>query len=235
MKCNLLLLTLITHVFANAQEYKYQGARIILATNETNQSSMYVYSPPFQAKAIFKDTLAATNLYPEQLMESIISANSQEWIDYNTLGGEERSKKYDKKYFEKRSALDKEKTFLELKSKYTFIFEGNEMAIIKYYYNSQDNKPISGAYVMQKLNNRWFYTSTAFTSDLAFVIMRFQDEKLAQILSGQKTDDAIINDVINKIKDKNGNIRTDKLVNEFNNWYTNNSKLLNYFKDPNAW
>lgn len=218
------------------QDYKYQGSRVILSTNNTGSStSFYVYNPGYLAKAIYKDTLDAKNTFPEQLMESLISANNQKWIDYNTLGGMLNSKKYDKAYFNARNKMNKTKTFLELKAKYIFTFQGNEMAIIKYFYNSPDNKPTSGAYVLQKLGERWFYTSTSFTSDLALVIMRFQEEKLALILKGEKTGNAKIDEVILRLKDANGFISTAKLVNEFNNWYTNNLEILNYFKDANTW
>lgn len=236
MNYKLFILSLLIPVLLNAQDYKYQGNRLILGTNEPGNNSVYLYTPSYLAKPIFTDTLAALNVCPEQLMESIISVNNQKWVDYNTLGGEKASKKYQKEYFDNRKSLNKETTFLELRLKYTFSFQGNEMAIIKYYYHTPVVKPTSGAYVMQKLGKRWYYTSTTFTSDLAIVIMRFQEEKLKKILMGLETDDLKINEVIRKVKDQNGNINTNKLVAVFNDWYTNNnSEMLNYFQDPHAW
>lgn len=236
MNYKLFILFLLIPVFLNGQDYKYQGNRLILSTNEPGNSSVYLYIPSYFAKPIFTDTLAALNVYPEQLMESIISANNQKWVDYNTLGGSKASKKYEKEYFDQKENLNKETTFLELRLKYTFSFQGNEMAIIKYYYHSPEVKPTSGAYVMQKLGKRWYYTSTTFTSDLAIVIMRFQEEKLEKILIGVDTDDIKINEVVHKVRDQNGNINTNKLVAVFNDWYTsNNSEMLNYFQDPNTW
>lgn len=221
---------------AGFSQSAYQGNRIMLATRDQGaESAFYIYDPPFKAKPVFKDTAEAKNQYPEQLMESMISANNQKWVDYNTLGGSTKSRKHDEKYFERVKNAGKESLFLELKAKYTFQYAGNEIAIIKYYLHAPGISPTSGAYVLQRVGARWYYTSTTFTSDLAVLIMRFREEKLKLILKGEIIGDKRTDDVMASVKDAAGNILTDKLVKEFNNWIENNPDYTEYYKDPNTW
>ena len=214
----------------------YKGDRVILAVNNSSvESGFYIYEPVYLAKKIFKDTLEAKNLYPEQLMESLISANNQKWVDYNTLGGSEKSKQYGNNYFENVNKADKGTLFLELKAKYTFQYAGTDMAIIKYFYHAPEIPVMSGAYVMQRIGGRWHYTSMSFTSELAVLIMRFDEKKLSLILQGNPTGDLRINEVINAIKDPAGNIHTEKLVKLYASWATTNPDNITYFKDSKAW
>jgi hypothetical protein len=214
-----------------------KGSRLVLSNSiGMNNASFYIYNPPFSAKAIYADTTKALNQFPEQLMSSIISVTSQQWVNYNTLGGKEKAEKKSQKYFDFIRSMDKDKNYFELRSKMTFSLGTSEFSIIKFYFHTQELPTAqSGAYVMQKVNNKWYSTSTPNTSDLSLMIMRFQEEKLLTILTGKANGNPLNDDLIAKIS-TSGSIDLTLLYNEFSNWYaTNDSKKIEYFIDPKAW
>jgi hypothetical protein len=214
-----------------------KGSRVLLSTSKgLNTVSFYVYNPPFAAKSIYKDTIQAVNKYPEQLMSSVISTLSQEWMDYNTLGGKQKSEKKQKKYFDFISSMDKDQNYFELRSKLMFTLNNDEFAITKFYFHSIElAKPQSGSYVLQKVNGRWYTTSNPATSDLALMIMRFQESKLFSILTMKKDGNKNMDDLIT-LASVNGTVSLDLLIKEFSRWYSDNeTQKLDYFIDQNAW
>lgn len=213
-----------------------EDSEILIAGGNTSDMFFHLYEPPLEVKAIYKDTLQAVNEYPEQLMMSIISAKSQKWVDYNTLGGASKSDKKSGKHFEMVNKMDVEKNFFKLYHKLEFLVDGIPTVIIKFYIILEDSsKPTSGAIVMQKHNNRWYKTSTPFTSRLSLLIMRFRSDLLKKVLIGSRDEENLEN-LFDKMND-DGNINLDRLVNEFYNWYSpvKNDDMLNYFIDKNAW
>ncbi|MFL0094292.1 hypothetical protein [Tenacibaculum maritimum] len=180
---NLWFLLLITYNICFSQNEKL-GSRIILNTNNVSETIFYVYKPSFKAKVIYTNINEAKNAYPEELMSSILSANTQEWVNHNTLGGEKSTEKKDKSFLEKIKKYDKEKTYFELQAKLEFIANGNKMAIVKFYFHQQDkDKPVSGALVMQKNKDKWKLTSKPYTTSMAMVLMVFKPEILKRLLS----------------------------------------------------
>ncbi len=239
IKLILVLAALQVYSYCIAQSSDFdKGGRVILSTLKvTENTSFHIYNPPLKAKAIYKDSIEAGNEYPEQLVSSLISASSQGWIDYNTFGGNSKSEKKDQKYFDFIKSMDIDKNYYELKSKLMFELNGQEYAIIKFYFHTEllpESK--SGAYVMVKDNGRWKYTTTNFTSDLALMVMRFNGEKLQELLRGQNSGNEIVDRVISQITTDTGFIEFTSLYKEFANWYEqDNTEYLNYFIDKNAW
>jgi hypothetical protein len=218
-----------------AQSNDEKGSRIILGSS-ASKASFHVYNPAFLAKKIYTDTLQAINETPEQLMCSLISARSQVWVNYNTLGGEVKAEKRTPAYFEKYNQMDKESNFYELKAKYEFTANGSDYAIVKFYIHFQGMpKPLSACYQLQKLGKRWYYTSADFTADLVVLIMRFDENLLNKVMVGKITGDKPTDDLIKKVHDQNG-LNLNKLNKEFKQWYeSNDTKKLSYFVDKNAW
>lgn len=73
----IIILVCFVSVFIKAQD---NGSMILikLSSDKSNESYFHKYEPPFKAKIIYKDTIQAVNEYPEQLMSSIISENSED-------------------------------------------------------------------------------------------------------------------------------------------------------------
>jgi hypothetical protein len=157
-------------------------------------------------------------------------------MDYNTLGGKQKSEKKQKKYFDFISSMDKDQNYFELRSKLMFTLNNDEFAITKFYFHSIElAKPQSGSYVLQKVNGRWYTTSNPATSDLALMIMRFQESKLFSILTMKKDGNKNMDDLIT-LASVNGTVSLDLLIKEFSRWYSDNeTQKLDYFIDQNAW
>lgn len=233
----ILLIILISTSALGQNTVAEKGSRVLLSTSQDlSNVSFYVYTPPFSAKAIYKDTAEATNKFPEQLMSSVISATSQQWIYYNTLNGKEKAEKKEQKYFDYIKYMDKDKNYFELRSKLSFSLNSSYFTIIKFYFHIQElPKTQTGAYVMQQVNGRWYLTSNSNTSDIALMVMRFQEEKLLYLLKAKPIGDKLMDDLI-KLVAKNESIDFTLLYNEFSSWYDKNeSQKIDYFIDKNAW
>jgi hypothetical protein len=231
------LLIYVASIITNAQTSPFQGDRVILGNQSSMQNLVFTqYKPVFKATMLYKNQNEAKNETPETLVSSIISASTQAWVDYNTFGGAEKSRKITKEALERAKTANKEKVFLNLTSKMTFNANGSEMCIVKFYIHSDGlPKPISGTYLFQKVANRWYHSASPWASNLMIMMMSFDDDKLATILKGKTIGDKIIDNLIVKIVDKKG-INLDKLYIEYDSWYAKNDKIKkDYFLDKNSW
>jgi hypothetical protein len=166
-------------------QVKSQTPNVILGGKEINNVSYYVYDPPFLAKPIFNQLEDVKNNYPEKLMESIISASDQNWVNYNNLNISEIK---DNAFFEKVKKQDKDKNYFELLSKLEFEANNSQMTIIKfnlYIDEKKDSLPLVGTYVCQKVDGIWKRVSTPFTTRLAMVMLVFKQDILKRLLVGK--------------------------------------------------
>lgn len=81
------------------------------AQKQQSQLLYHSYDPPLRITADYNSLTEALNLFPEQLIQSVLSASNQEWIDYNTLGGEEKSTKKDQAYFYRIATMNKDSNY----------------------------------------------------------------------------------------------------------------------------
>ncbi|UZO79836.1 hypothetical protein NBT05_12840 [Aquimarina sp. ERC-38] len=200
------------------------GNRIILNSGNIKNSKYHVYKPPFKAKAIYKNKNEALNLYPEQLMSSILSASNQEWVDYNTLGGSNESDKKGQEHFNKVKTINIDQKYFELQSKLEFIANNFQMAIVKFYYHQPNKKPIAGSIVMQKQEDIWKTTSTPYTTKIAMALMVFKPEIFGRILLGEGINEmeyALINDVTDNNGFSFNKLMKRKLSEIEKNYFTN--------------
>lgn len=86
MKKLFLLLLLFLTISIYSQNNKLGYPVTLIAEGNQNNAAFMVYSPPLKIKALYTDSLQAKNQLPEELIMSVLSANSQEWINYNYLG-----------------------------------------------------------------------------------------------------------------------------------------------------
>lgn len=225
-------------LFAQTNQFAKGGRVLVNSVKEMGESFYYIYEPSFLAKPIYNDTTEAENIYPEQLMISTISANSQEWINYNTYGGEVRAEIKDERFFEHVKNMNLDSNYFELRSKIQFILDNEQYAIIKFFiYSELLDDPKSGAYVMIKdTDGRWKKTINNFTSNLALMMMRFQEEKLRAILFFDEENNPLMQALLNKISVAEGVVDFSLLYKEFSRWYSDNDEgNLKYFIDENAW
>lgn len=210
-------------------------SNLILGYSETQEMYFHEYTPALKIKADYTELSQVTNQYPEQLIQSVLSARNQAWVDYNTLGGAEKSAKLLPAHFDKVLAMNKDLNYFELAHKMTFNVGNIPTAVIKFYFNQENEKPLSGCYVMQFVNGRWQKTGHPSLSVLSIAFMRFKTEVIRDVISGRTTDDAIL-----KLRGRvttNGVLDLTKLEKEFSSWYspTKDINKLKLFTDPKAW
>lgn len=233
MKKNKVLLFLILCVakFGYTQEVY---PNIILGYSAKKEISFYQYVPVLKIKADYKSIKEAENKYPEQLVQSILSASSQNWVDYNTLGGASKSRKKEVSHFQRVLSMDKEKNYFELHHKIVFNIGNVPTAIIKLFIYQETQEPISAAFVMQFVDNRWQKTSHPATSDLSIIVMRLKSNVLRGLILGSS--DKNIKELRKRVS-TNGLLDTEKLINEFSNWYSpqRDETKITLFIDPKTW
>lgn len=235
------LLTCILTVFLSApalfaQKNQHEGYRTIIAgAMQLEDAHFHVYEPPFIARAIYQDTTEAVNRYPEQLVSSVLAADNQAWVNYNTLGGQGEDKTDE--HFQKVAAMNKEECYYELRSKLTFTHEEKQVAVIKFYIHLTDlPKPVSGSITLQKVGERWYVSPLPNTSDIYTTMRRFQSDKLLQIMKGESDGSAMMNELIATTRSASGSFDMNLLVEAYYDWKRNQRQPeIDYFMDPNAW
>ena len=166
------------------------GARIILSAKNLTESKFYVYEPYFKAKKIYSNFSEVSNASPEELLSSVLSADSQEWVNFNTLGGEEEADIKTKEHFENVKGYDESKTYFELQAKLDFVANGNKMAIVKFYFHEEKREePMAGALVMQETPKGWKVTSKPYTTTMAMALMVFKPKVMYRIITNKPIND----------------------------------------------
>ncbi|SHJ83086.1 hypothetical protein SAMN04487911_1425 [Arenibacter nanhaiticus] len=226
-----LLLLLVTLTIGAQTDY----SNMILSYSENREIFFHKYEPNLIIKAEYSSITEAENNYPEQLIQSILSATNQEWINYNTLGGAEKATEQNQSHFDRVLTMDKNKNFFKLHHKLTFTIGNIPTAIIKFFIHQEENEPVSGAVVMQKVDGRWQHTSNPTLSTLSIIVMRLKTTVLQGILLNDSEDKDII--ALSKRVSSESGLDLQKLEDEFMSWY--NPELDRYkiemFIDPKAW
>ena len=75
------IILIISSISCFAQE---EYSNILLSYSETQDIFYYKYNPEFIIYADYKSQSEAINEHPEQLIQSVLSATNQEWVNYNT-------------------------------------------------------------------------------------------------------------------------------------------------------
>jgi len=231
------LLIIIFVTFSNiiVLSQQQESSNILLSYSQNQEIYYYEYQPKLKIKATLTQQSDVKNEYPEELIQSVFSARNQEWIDYNTLGGAEKSDKKSEKHFNHIKKMDKDKNYFELHHKVTFNLDGVKTSIIKFFLIQENKTPISGAMLMQKINNRWYVTSRSDMSMFVIMIMRLKSDALEGIIFGDSDNKEII-DFYHKVSDKNGVLNLSSFEKEFFDLYLpENKEKLNLFIDPKTW
>ena len=238
MMKNMLALFLIVFLLVSVSraQDQYKGHRTIIAgAVQLKAARFHVYTPPFIARAIYQDTIEAVNQYPEQLISSVLAADDQAWVNYNTLGGQGEEKT--EEHFQKVATMNKEECYYELRSKLTFAHEGKQIAMIKFYVHLTDlPKPVSGSITLQKVGERWYVSPLPNTSHIYTTIRRFQSDKLLQIMKEESDGSVMMSELIANTRSANGSFDMNLLVETYYDWKRNQRQPeIDYFMDPNAW
>jgi hypothetical protein len=177
-----MLLTMIAKADENSSMYKGEPVNI-LALMRVEDAMFHVYEPPYVAKAKYSSMDEAKCLTPESLMESIKSAVTQEWIEYNVKG---RTRSVTQEQLEYRKSRNIEDNYFKLIHKLSFSYNGTPTAIIKYRFVDDGEDGVIAALITQKIDGRWYRTSILGLDRLEGAI-RMYDSNILAVLFGMKT------------------------------------------------
>lgn len=210
------------------------SSNIIVGSEEETELTFQKYDSLIIKKDL-KKLEDVKNDTPENLIKSILSATTQEWVDYNTMGASLKSSKRNADYFTKIKQMDRDKNYIQLVHKVVFQIGGVPTEIIKFYFKQENSKITSGCYVLQKIDNRWYKVSNSTTANLTILIMRLKTDVLLELFSG-KISNPKLKEVYNKIySGKVLDLR--KFENTFFSWYgpIKNNEILNLTIDSKTW
>lgn len=214
----------------------FLGNGTFLYNDSFSNLKMNIYSPEIKIQKKYKKMENVKNQTPEELVLSIVSANTQEWIDFNTWGGAAESVKVPEDILKGISTSDIEKNYVLISSSIDFNANDEQYIILRIKIISEElSKPILGTYLLKKDKDRWYKTSNAWATDLTILFLAFQEEKLYSILNGKKTGEPLMDSLIEKVYQDNV-LDMNTLFSIFDSWYTKpNVKMKEYFLDNKAW
>jgi hypothetical protein len=132
------------------------------------------------------------NTTPEELMASILCANTQEWVNFNDLEPTVLSK-------EKELAINKAKrseNYFHLLSKLEFEANGLKYALIKFRLTIENNsKPLYMTETMVKIDNRWKRITESPLTNLIFMLGMTRQEYLMAFFKNTLTENKSFDDL----------------------------------------
>lgn len=172
-------------------------------------ATFHVFAPPYQAKRVYSDISQVRASSPEELMESIASEVTQEWVDSNWM--KHISNRVSPEAFAVRKARDREKNYYELIHKLTFSHDGVETAIVKYWFVDDGKRSIVTAIQIQKIGDRWFGAAVPGLEYLVSIVGKLKPDVLAALLPTRPQHDPLVRDVFSKTRDPSGGLDFTKL------------------------
>lgn len=198
---NIIVLGLFFPILGFSQNNELHCTDITLNVNiETNSLKTFKYEPTFKAKQIYKSLKQVTNQYPEQVMSSVLSANSSEWenFNYGTIGEYKMSDEKIKNV----NNRDTSNIFYELLYKIEFSVDGEKYCIIKFNANIGSKKhPF--AETMKWNGSRWIRWSGEQITELTFLVSMIKVEYLDNMFQIKKNGVKFFDDIVEESTNNN--------------------------------
>ncbi|MEN0049919.1 MAG: hypothetical protein AAF806_22850 [Bacteroidota bacterium] len=197
----------------------------------------HIYEPVFKASPSMKSMEEAKNIYPEELMISLMSENSPTWVDYNTWNG---TRDKTNNYYEQKVRWNPEEIYYALTSKFEFKIGNTWYAYMRFRLHGKTvDKPPVGVYLLRKEKDRWYYTKEVLSNEMNFIFFNFKPELLEKIFKEEKNGDPALDKLIDSIT-INGNINLKQLEKEVMAAYeaeqkSKSKQFSNYFFEPLNW
>ena len=161
------------------------------------QAKFHRYDPPFKAKRILKSKEQATCRTPEELMISLQSATNQDWEDQNWHDFE---RELLPGTIHSRLTQDIDDFYFELVHKLTFVHNGVETAIIKFWVRDMDDEDYEAFRVMQKIDGRWYAVVPAEYNSLQTLVMYLSPNAFEVLLTGKNIQSQFMQEIVDKTR-----------------------------------
>lgn len=230
---NRLIFSLFCFPILSFSNLLFAQTRVLVATNNAAFQHYERYESPIKVLPKYKSLSEVDNQTIENLMTSILCESSQEWVNFNTLGGSKNASVKTQEDFQKIKNRDNSKTYMEILSRMDFDIMGQVVSVVKFkLYVEQAPKGVTGAFQLQKVDRRWYKTSRTDMSKIALMMMFIKPQVLSDLLAAKPTGSKEFDILLNKVSE-NQKLNFDKLYNEFSSW-ENNKQKTDLFTEP-AW
>lgn len=157
----------------------------------------------------YKNINEITNMSPEELITSQLSATNNEWLSIN-YG---KATNWTKEQIEK---LNNPQNKIELHCKLSFEVESIKFSLIKMnLYSNTSTTPISMALLLKKVGEKWIITENNLLANLGFVIMFTSTNDLYYIFNEKlSSSNSKINNLIKKVWKDNNVLNLNEVINE---------------------
>ncbi len=171
-------------------------------------ATFHIYNPSLKAMAEYKTMQEAKNQSPEDLMKSIVSETTQEWVDYNNDKGQSHT--VSAEAFENRKQKNKGTNYFELIDKLQFSFDGTDFAIIKYWFVDDGKRTLVSGATLKRDGQKWVRTAIPGMEKLETLVARLKPEVFKDLLyaSGPKN---LSKKIIDRTRGDYGVLDADKL------------------------
>lgn len=208
-KSNIFIILFVVMVSIEVQGGEFVGSPVDVNISVRLQGSRFhIYEPPYRATRIYENIKEIKNNTPEELMHSIFSESSQEWVDFNNEKG--KSHIVSLEAFKKRKGINVEKNYFELIHKLYFSYGGVEYAMIKYWFVDNGQRTLVTSATLKHDGKRWLRSGIPGLEKLQAIITRLKPEVLKDLLyaSGSKT---VSKDLFDSTRGSYGVLDVDKL------------------------
>ena len=151
------------------------------AVLKLENSTFHVYRPPFIVKRAYKNLSEVKNSTVEELMRSLISATTQDWVDFNYAPG--MSPKISQSQFDVRKSRGVDDHYYEVMHRFDFLYNGTKTAILKYWFVENGARTDLGSAVLQQTSGRWVRTAVSGLEKIELVVTRLKTESLEKIFA----------------------------------------------------
>lgn len=154
----------------------------LMKSIEPNSFRVFTYPKGTRAGMVYNSLNEVENATPEELMSSILCANSQSWVNFNELTPSQIS---DDKIALINKA-DRSKNYFDLLHKIEFKANGVLYAVVKYRLTFEGGeKPLYMSETMIKHENRWQRVNESGLTNLIFMLGLTKTQYLNQLWDGK--------------------------------------------------
>lgn len=242
MKLKLVMFVMLLSMVAFSQKNNLDKMMVPLEVLDTDfQDFEYgLYPPGFDVKP---DLLSVKNIdfsTPEGLVRSILSEDSLEWINMNSLRKKDSLSSKEKEQLKKRKLVNKNNNYAQLLQKISFIYKGNKACFVKFcFHNDESEKLPIGLYFMIYENGRWYLDTRYIDNELLTIVFRmysFSTAKLNDLFKkGNGNNSPLMRELVDKVFIGN-KFSIDAFSKDMKEWaLKKDSDKFKYFRENLEW
>lgn len=211
MKKYLALLIILFATTGNAQD-------LVLEYSGDNVVDFHIYNTADNFKYKIDDITKVDRSTVEGLAQSYFFAANNDWLKSNYLEEESFSPNADK-HFNNIKKLNKEKNKVIFLHKFSYKLEGFEMCYIDFIADLEgiDFKFPTLLSCIKK-DNKWYIYNLANQQKIIDILWTFRSCRILQLINGKKTNNPLMNNVIQKTLSTNNFLDINKLYDETSTW-----------------